>query len=131
MTPYRDGPVSPTDGTLDAVLGAAQGVLILTRTTCHACGSYQAEVAALAAQGRLDGLAVGTLVLDRPGASRFKRDNPWLAGLRYLPFTALYRRGERIDAFAASKGAYLLERIEAAFGRTWKPAGGSPPASAS
>jgi hypothetical protein len=28
----------------------------------------------------------------------------------------LYRRGERVDAFAASRGAYLLDVAEAAFG---------------
>jgi hypothetical protein len=105
-----------TDQTLDAVLAAPRAALILTRSTCHPCGAYQAEVAALLAEGKLAGIAVGTLVLDRPGAGRFKRDNPWLSGLRYLPYTVLYRQGERVDAFAASRGAYLLERAAAAFG---------------
>jgi hypothetical protein len=119
------GPPRLTDQTLDAVLAAPRAALVLTRSTCHPCGAYQGEIAALLAQGRLEGIAVGTLVLDRPGASRFKRDNPWLSDLRYLPYTVLYRRGERIDAFAASRGAYLLERAAAAF----EPgaAGASPP----
>jgi hypothetical protein len=34
---------------------------------------------------------------------------------RYLPYTVLYRRGTRVDAFAASRGAYLLERAAGAF----------------
>jgi hypothetical protein len=110
------GPVRLTDQSLDAVLAAARGALVLTRTTCPSCEAHQAEVAALQARGKLRGIAVGTLVLDRPGASRFKRDNPWLAGLRYLPYTVLSRRGARVDAFAASRGAYLLERAEAACG---------------
>ena len=114
-----------TDRTLGAFLAAARGALVLTRTTCPSCEAYWAEVAALQAQGRLRRIAVGTLVLDRPGASRFKRDNPWLAGLGYLPYTVLYRRGARVDAFATSRGAYLLERADAAFGAG--PAATPPP----
>ena len=115
MTGEAGGLVRLSDPTLGAVLAAARGALLLTRTACRPCAAYQAEVAALLAQGQLAGIAAGTLVLDQPGASRFKRDNPWLAGLRYLPYTVLYRRGERVDAFAASRGAYLLERTAAAF----------------
>jgi hypothetical protein len=110
------GLLGVTDRTAGAVLGAARGALILTRAGCGPCAAYRAEVAALLARGQLDGIAVGALALDRPGASRFKRANPWLAGLRYLPYTVLYRRGRRVDSFAASKGAYLLERTAAAFG---------------
>jgi hypothetical protein len=110
------GPVDVTDRTVGPVLAAPRAALILTRAGCGPCAVYRAEVAALLAQGKLDGIAVGTLALDRPGASRFKRANPWLAGLRYLPHTVLYRRGQRVDSFAASKGAYLLERTAAAFG---------------
>jgi hypothetical protein len=117
------GPPQLTDQTLDALLAAPRAALVITRSTCHPCGAYQAEIAALLAKGKLAGIAVGTLVLDRPGTSRFKRDNPWLAGLRYLPYTVLYRRGERVDAFAASRGAYLSERLEAAFGPPARRAG--------
>jgi hypothetical protein len=123
VTGGADHPDSLTGRALDAVLGAPHGALIFTRTTCPACGAYQAEIAALQAQGRLGGLAVGVLRLDRPGASRFKRENRWLTELRYLPYTVLYRRGQRIDAFAASRGAYLLERVAAAFGPAADPPG--------
>ncbi len=105
-----------TERSLGALLAAPRAALVLTRSTCPPCGAYQAELAALLARGDLAGLAVGTLVLDRPGAARFKRQNPWLGGLRALPYTVLYRRGQRVDAFAASRGAYLLERAAAAFG---------------
>jgi hypothetical protein len=89
---------------------------VLTRSACPSCGAYQAELAALRARGELAGLTFGTLVLDRPGAARFKRANPWVRNLRALPYTVLYRRGERVDGFAASRGEYLLERVAAAFG---------------
>ena len=120
MTGGADHPDSLTGRALDAIVGAPQGVLIFTRTTCPACGAYQAEIAALRAQGRLGGLALGVLRL-APG--RFKRENRWLTELRYLPYTVLYRRGQRIDAFAASRGAYLLERVAAAFGPAADPPG--------
>lgn len=110
------GVVKPADSTLGDVLTAARAALILTRTACPACAAYRTEVAALLAQGKLDGLTVGAVILDRPGASRFKHDNAWIASVPSLPYTVLYRRGERVDAFAASRGAYLLERIDAAFG---------------
>jgi hypothetical protein len=104
-----------SDAAVGAALAAPRAALVLTRSTCPACVTYLTEVAALLAQRRLDGIAVGTVVLDRPGTSRFKRDNPWIAGVAYLPYTVLYRQGEPVDAFAASSGAYLLERVEAAF----------------
>ena len=116
MTLAAEGLDRLTDRSLGALLAAPRAALILTRSSCRPCGAYQEELAVLLGQGELAGLAVGTLVLDRPGAARFKRDNPWLGGLRYLPYTVLYRRGKQVDAFAASRGAYLLERVEAAFG---------------
>jgi hypothetical protein len=59
---------------------------------------------------------IGKLILDQGGSAGFKRANPWLAGLSHLPYTVLYHSGQRVDEFAASKAAYLLERVEAAFG---------------
>jgi hypothetical protein len=110
------GPQRLTERALGALLAAPRAALVLTRSACPPCGAYQAELAALRARGELAGLAVGILVLDRPGAARFKRANPWIRDLRALPYTVLYRRGERVDGFAASRGAYLLERVAAAFG---------------
>ena len=102
-----------TDETLAAVVGADCGVLIMTRSDCGHCARYRSEIEGLRARGELAGVAVGTLVLDRPGTARFKRDHPWLAGLAALPYTVLYRAGRPIDGFAASRAAYLRERLEA------------------
>lgn len=113
-----DGLLSLDDANLALVLGAERAALVLARTDCGPCATYQREIEALLARGALGGIAIGKLVLDQPGASRFKRENAWLSGVRELPYTVLYRRGERVDAFAASRGAYLLERIETAFGPT-------------
>lgn len=101
-----------SDDNLDEVRRADLGVLILTKSDCGYCESYQSEVAALRREGKLPNLVVGKMVLDRPGSVRFKRDNPWLAKLDYLPHTLIYRRGEQVDDFSASKGSYLRERVE-------------------
>ena len=102
------------DLNLDELLAAERAVLILTRSDCGHCHQYTAQIEALHAAGRLDGIVVGKLVLDEPGSTQFKRANHWLARLASLPYTVLYRRGEQVDAFAASRGSYLLERIDEA-----------------
>lgn len=50
-------------------------------------------------------------MLSRPGARAFKRANPWLADLEFLPYTVLYASGVKVDEFAASRGFYLLDRL--------------------
>jgi hypothetical protein len=109
-----------TDRNLKELLAAQRAILILSKTTCGACHTYQAEIEARLAQGELGGVAIGKIILDERGALQFKRDNRWLAGLKFLPYTLLYDQGRQVDGFAASKGAYLMERVEEAFvGRTW------------
>ncbi len=100
------------DANLPEVLAGAWGALVLTKSGCGACTAYQAELEALLGRGELARVALGKLVLDRPGTAGFKRANPWLVEeVRALPYTVLYRNGERVDGFAASKATYLLERL--------------------
>ena len=100
------------DQNLKDVVEADLGVLILAKSDCGYCASYEQDILQLIGRGKLQGVTIGKLVLDAPGSGRFKRDNPWLAGLKTLPYTLLYRKGERVDEFSASKGLYLLEKIE-------------------
>jgi hypothetical protein len=109
------GIVPVTDHNLDAVLGAEHAVLILSKKSCGYCAEYYAEIEALRAQGQLTSVTIGKVTLDQPGAGRFKRDNPWIATLEALPYTLLYLRGERVDQFAASRGAYLRSRAARTF----------------
>ena len=102
------------DETMAEVLEAEQAILILTKSDCGYCAAYQAGIAGLQARGELDGFAVRKLVLDERGATRFKRDNAWLADVEVLPYTVLYRRGERIAGFAGSSAAYLREWLGSA-----------------
>ena len=100
------------DETLDRVVGAPHGALVLAKDDCGNCATYEAEIRRLQEQDLLGDLVVGKIVLTQPGSSGFKRDNPWLRDVADLPYTVLYADGVKVDEFAASRGTYLLERAE-------------------
>jgi hypothetical protein len=99
------------DESVGHVTQAARGALILGKDDCDSCASYEADVRRLQEQGVLgDELVIGKLMLTQPGCRAFKRENPWLRDVTFLPYTVLYSAGERVDEFASSRGSYLLER---------------------
>jgi hypothetical protein len=98
------------DESVERVTQAARGALILGKDDCDNCAAYEADVRRLQEQGVLDELVVGKIVLTQPGSRAFKRENPWLRDVSFLPYTVLYAAGERVDEFASSRGSYLLER---------------------
>jgi hypothetical protein len=98
------------DDTVDRVVGARHGALVLAKDDCDNCAAYEADIRRLHEKGLLGDLVVGKMVLTQPGCRRFKRANPWLSQVDDLPYTVLYTSGEKVDEFAASKGTYLLER---------------------
>jgi len=102
-----------TDANIRELLAAPRAVLIIGKSDCGHCISYEKEILALQAQGALDDVAIGKLLLDAPGSPRFKKENPWLGSLKALPHTLVFLAGEHVENFAASKGAYLAERLEA------------------
>jgi hypothetical protein len=105
-----------TDRNFGELAGSERAVLILMKSDCGHCTAYQAEIEGLLERGQMEEIIVGKMVLNERGVIRnFKRENPWLTGIKFLPHTLLYSKGQRVDGFAASKGSYLLERIESAF----------------
>ena len=100
-----------TDENVTTITGAEPGVLILAEDSCGACRSYVEDVQGLEQRGRLEGIVIGKMVLDKPGSGGFKRDNPWLREVEVLPYTAVYERGAKVDEFAASRGSFLMERL--------------------
>jgi len=98
------------DQSVDRVTQAARGALILAKDDCESCAAYEADIRRLQEQGILGELVVGKIMLTQPGCRAFKRENPWLRDVTYLPYTVLYSVGERVDEFASSKGSYLFER---------------------
>jgi hypothetical protein len=102
------------DETLASVMNAPRAALILAKDGCGSCAEDEAEIQRLQDGELLGDLVVGKLILTQPGSHAFKRSNPWLRTLEYLPYTVLYAGGEKVDEFAASKGFLLLERAEEA-----------------
>jgi hypothetical protein len=98
------------DDTLEQVVAAPHGALVLAKGDCENCAAYERDIRRLQEGGLLGDLIVGKLVLTQPGCRRFKRENPWLRDVDVLPYTLLYARGQKVDEFAASRGTYLLER---------------------
>ena len=52
----------------------------------------------------------GKVMLDSRGLSSFKRANPWLRELETLPFTVVYKDGERVSGFAGGGVTRLTNR---------------------
>jgi hypothetical protein len=100
------------DETVESVINAPRGELILAKDDCDSCAEYEAEIQRLQDRELLGDLVVGKLMLTQPGSRAFKRSNAWLSALDHLPYTVLYANGEKIDEFAASKGVFLMERAE-------------------
>jgi hypothetical protein len=99
-----------TDYNLEAFLSHELCALILARSTCKRCITYQDDVRRLIERDLIGNTRVGVLMLDHFGASNFKRQNLWLMGAEHLPYTMLFRNGFRIDGFSASRGHILMDR---------------------
>lgn len=97
------------DHTIGSFLEHDLCVLILARSTCNRCITYLGDVRRLVDRGSLGDTAVGVMMLDQPGVSQFRRQNPWLVNAEVLPYTVLYRHGQRIDGFSANRGHLLLD----------------------
>ena len=108
------------DESLARVTDAPLGALVLTLTYCGACQHYEREITTLAAAvpTALAGTRLGKLVLDLPGAHRFKRHNQWLPVVRAGPCTILYTNGRIAEAFTRADVAELAARLERLRGTT-------------
>jgi hypothetical protein len=99
--------------TWEGFLTAAWSVLMLGKSDCEHCAEYTEEL-----QGFLAGDTVytdvrfGKILLDRGGLVGFKRANPWLADLDVLPYTVIYRGGEKLAEFAGGGIGRLQSRLE-------------------
>ena len=99
--------------TWEGFLTAPWSVLMLGKSDCEHCAEYTGEL-----QGFLAGDTVytdvrfGKILLDRGGLVGFKRANPWLADLDVLPYTVIYRGGEKVAEFAGGGIGRLQSRLE-------------------
>jgi hypothetical protein len=97
------------DATIDEFLTHDLCTLIVASSTCNRCIAYIGDVQRLVERGALGETRVGVLMLDQPGVSRFMLENPELSGSQILPYTMLFRRGERIDGFSAQRWHHRVD----------------------
>jgi len=93
-------------------LDSSAAVLILGKSDCDACAAWMQEVEAfLADDTEWVGVRFGKVELDRGGLGAFKKENPWLAEIRDLPYTLVYVHGERKKEFLGSGVERLVNRM--------------------
>jgi hypothetical protein len=102
------------DGTnWEGFLGAQWSVLMLGKSDCEHCAEFTEELQAfLAADHPYGDVRFGKMLLDRGGLVTFKRANPWLAELDVLPYTVIYRSGQKLAEFAGGGIGRLESRLE-------------------
>jgi hypothetical protein len=105
--------LEPIDGSnWEAFLQGDWSVLMLGKTDCDHCAAYGEELEAfLGSPERPTAVRAGKMLLDRGGLASFKRANPWLAEVDVLPYTLIYRRGEKVGEFAGGGVARLRARL--------------------
>ncbi|MEO1234801.1 MAG: hypothetical protein AAFZ18_38500, partial [Myxococcota bacterium] len=87
--------------TWEDFIKADVAVLLLGKTDCAACNEWTAELQSFLETDETYGeVRFGKITLDRPGLVSFKKANPWLAEVDVLPYTVIYRNGEKTKTFA-------------------------------
>jgi hypothetical protein len=94
-------------------LTAPLAVLMLGKSDCEHCAEYTEELHGFLAGDAAPGdVRFGKMLLDRGGLAGFKRANPWLADVDVLPYTLIYRRGEKVAEFAGGGIGRLQSRLD-------------------
>ena len=110
------------DGTTwEAFLAAPWSVLMLGKSDCDHCNEYTQELHEFLATDQVYGdIRFGKILLDRGGLVSFKRANAWIAEIDVLPYTLIYRAGEKVAEFAGGG----IGRLESRLARLRSEAGG-------
>ena len=97
----------------ETFLAAPWAVLMLGKTDCEHCIEYTEELHGYLGQPAAPAdVRFGKMLLDRGGLATFKRANPWLADVDVLPYTLIYRGGEKVAEFAGGGVGRLQSRLE-------------------
>jgi hypothetical protein len=103
--------------TWEEFLQSPLAVLVLAKTDCEHCTRWSEELTAfLAADEGYPGVRFGKLYLDKPGLFTFKKAHPWIAEVDVLPFTAIFKAGERVKTFAGGGIDRLTARLSGILG---------------
>ena len=106
--------LEPIDGTnWESFLASPWAVLMLGKTDCEHCAEFTGELQGYLATAEAPAdVRFGKMLLDRGGLAGFKRANPWLADVDVLPYTLIYRRGQKVGEFAGGGLGRLQNRLE-------------------
>src|SRR5690625_1416426 len=96
------------DRNIKELLSSPRAVLVIGKSDCGHCISYEKEILELQGEGALAGVAIGKLLLDAPGSPRFKKENPWVGTQKALQQTLVFVFGEHEEHFADSKSTVTL-----------------------
>lgn len=100
-------------GNWEAFVQAPWAVLVLGKTDCEYCAAYTEELHGFFGTDRTYGdVRFGKVLLDKGGLASFKRANPWLADVDTLPYTLIYRGGQKVAEFAGGGIGRLESRLE-------------------
>lgn len=93
-------------------LDSPAAVLMLGKSDCDACAAWTQELEAfLADDTEWAKVRFGKIELDRGGLAAFKKENPWIAEIKDLPYTLIYVNGERKKEFLGSGIDRLVNRM--------------------
>jgi hypothetical protein len=99
-------------GNWEEFLRTPVAVLMLGKSDCPACAAWTGELTEfLATDSEWSNVRFGKMLLDKGGLVTFKRAHPWIAELDVLPFTQIFRAGERIKSFAGGGVERLVNRL--------------------
>jgi hypothetical protein len=99
--------------TWESFVGSPWAVLMLGKSDCEHCAEFTEELHGFLAQDTAyRDVRFGKILLDRGGLAGFKRANPWLADVDVLPYTLIYRGGEKVAEFAGGGIGRLQSRLE-------------------
>jgi hypothetical protein len=86
---------------------------MLGKSDCEHCHEFTEELHTfLAADRTYADVRFGKILLDRGGLVSFKRANPWLADVDVLPYTLIYKAGEKVAEFAGGGIGRLESRLQ-------------------
>ena len=93
-------------------LDSPAAVLMLGKSDCDSCAAWTQELETfLADDTEWSNVRFGKIELDRGGLGAFKKETPWLAEVKDLPFTLVYLNGEKKKEFLGSGIERLVNRM--------------------
>jgi hypothetical protein len=105
--------------TWEGFLGSPVAVLVLAKTDCQHCKDWAAELEPYLAGGTAPaGVRFGKIYLDKPGLIAFKKAHPWIVEVNVLPFTAIFKGGEKVKTFAGGGLDRLTSRLAGVLGES-------------